>query len=67
MRSRDHDVVLVGRTIDLGCWEFGMRREWGGDGKGEVRIKETGGSTTEWTRGTPEKIYIYIEKAYKSC
>ncbi len=44
-----------------------MRREWGGDGKGEVRIKETGGSTTEWTRGTPEKIYIYIEKAYKSC
>jgi hypothetical protein len=26
MRSRDHDVVLVRRTIDLGCWEFGMGR-----------------------------------------
>jgi hypothetical protein len=28
--SRDRDVVLVRRTIDLGCWEFGMGREWGG-------------------------------------
>jgi hypothetical protein len=28
--SRSRDVVLVGRTIDLGCWEFGMGREWGG-------------------------------------
>jgi hypothetical protein len=23
-RSRDHNVVLVKRTFDLGCWEFGM-------------------------------------------
>jgi hypothetical protein len=32
MRSRDRDVVLVRCPIDLGCWEFGMGREWGGDG-----------------------------------
>jgi hypothetical protein len=37
MRSRDHDVVLVRRTINLGYWEFGMGREWGGVGKqGEI-------------------------------
>ncbi len=34
MRSQDHDVVLVGRTIKTGealrGWEFGMGREWGG-------------------------------------
>jgi hypothetical protein len=41
MRSRDHDVVLVGRTIDLRCWEFGMGRGWGGDGKGEVSLRVT--------------------------
>jgi hypothetical protein len=38
MRSRDQDVVLVRRTIDLRGWEFGMGREWGGDGKGEVSL-----------------------------
>jgi hypothetical protein len=43
MRSRDHDVVLVSCTINLGCWEFGMGREWGGDGKGEVSLRETWG------------------------
>jgi hypothetical protein len=37
MRSRDHDVVLVGRTIDLRYWEFGMGRGWGGDGEGMGR------------------------------
>jgi hypothetical protein len=41
MRSRDHDVVLARRTINLGCWEFGMGREWGGDGKGEVSSQVT--------------------------
>jgi hypothetical protein len=30
VRSRDRNVVLVKRTIDLRCWEFGM----GGDGEG---------------------------------
>ncbi len=43
MRSRDHEVVLVRRTINLGCWEFGMGREWGGDGKGEVSLQVTWG------------------------
>jgi hypothetical protein len=43
MRSRDHDVVLVRRTIDLRCWEFGMGRELGGDGKGEVGLRITWG------------------------
>ncbi len=50
MRSRDHDVVLVGRTINLGCWEFGMRREWGGDGKGEVSLRVT------WGQGGLDRI-----------
>jgi hypothetical protein len=26
-----------------------------------IWIKETGGSMAEWTRGTPEKRYIYRE------
>jgi hypothetical protein len=39
MRSRYHDVVLEGRTIDLRCWEFGMGR----DGMGEVSLRVTWG------------------------
>jgi hypothetical protein len=35
MRSRDHDVVLVRRTVDLRCWEFGM--EGNGEGMGRGR------------------------------
>jgi hypothetical protein len=50
MRSRDHDVVLVRLTIDLGCWEFGMGREWGGDGKGEVSSRVT------WGQGGQDRI-----------
>ncbi len=50
MRSRDHDVVLVGCTINLGCWEFGMRKEWGGDGKGEVSLRVT------WGQGGQDRI-----------
>ncbi len=41
MRSRDHDVVVVRRTINLGYWEFGMGREWGGVEKGEVSLRVT--------------------------
>ncbi len=41
MRSRDHDVVLVRRTINLGYWEFGTGREWGGAEKGEVSLRVT--------------------------
>jgi hypothetical protein len=33
MRSRDHDVVVVRRTINLGCWDFGMGRAWEGGGQ----------------------------------
>ncbi len=33
MRSRDHDVVLVRRTINLGCWEFEMGKGWKGRGQ----------------------------------
>jgi hypothetical protein len=50
MRSRDHDVVVVGRTIDLRCWEFGMGREWGGDGKGKVSLRVT------WGQGGQDRI-----------
>jgi hypothetical protein len=41
MRSRDHDVVVVRRTINLGYWEFGMGREWRGVEKGEVSLQVT--------------------------
>jgi hypothetical protein len=34
MRSRDHDVVVVRRTIKLGYWEFGMGRDGEGLTKG---------------------------------
>jgi hypothetical protein len=50
MRSRDRDVVLVECTIDLRCWEFGMGREWGGDGKGEVSLRVT------WGQGGQDRI-----------
>ncbi len=32
------------------------------DRRTRIWTKETGGSTTEWTRGTPEKRYIYREE-----
>jgi hypothetical protein len=41
MRSRDHEVVVVRRTINLGYWEFGMGREWGEVEKGEVSLRVT--------------------------
>jgi hypothetical protein len=50
MRSRDRDVVLVWRTIDPGCWEFRMGREWGGDGEGEVSLRAT------WGQGGQDRI-----------
>jgi hypothetical protein len=54
MRSRDHDVVLVERIIDLRCWKFGMGREWGGDGKGEVSLQVTWGQVGQ-DRITPKE------------
>jgi hypothetical protein len=39
MRSRDHDVVIVRRTINPNYWEFGMRRGWGGVEKEEVSLR----------------------------
>jgi hypothetical protein len=45
MRSRDHDDILIGRTIDLGkpqgVRKIGMGREWGGNGEGEVSLRAT--------------------------
>ncbi len=52
MRSRDRNVVLVRRTIDLGCWEFGMGREWGGDGEWEVSLRAT------WGQGGQDRITL---------
>jgi hypothetical protein len=54
-RGRDHDVVVVRRTINLGYWEFGMGRDWGGVEKGEVSLQAT------WDQGgrdpiTPRKV-----------
>jgi hypothetical protein len=56
MKSRENDVVLVRRTINLGCWEFGMGREWGGDGKGEVSLRVT------WTGSYPAKEGFQVSK-----
>jgi hypothetical protein len=39
--KRNHDVVVVRRTINLGYWEFGMGREWGGVEEGEVSLRVT--------------------------
>jgi hypothetical protein len=50
MRSWNRDVVLVKRTIDLICWEFGMGREWGGDEKGEISLRAT------WDQGEQDRI-----------
>jgi hypothetical protein len=43
MQRRDRDVVLVGRTIDLGK-PWGVRKlEWGGNGEGKVSLRATWG------------------------
>ncbi len=46
MRSRDRDVVLVRRTTYFGETpggrEFGMERDWGGFGEGEVVHEQPG-------------------------
>ncbi len=44
MRSRDHDVVVVGRKISLGYWEFGMGRGWEGGGQFRSNLRP------RWTR-----------------
>jgi hypothetical protein len=41
MRSPDPDVVLVGRTIDLGKPQGVGKLEWGGNGEGEVSLRAT--------------------------
>jgi hypothetical protein len=50
MRSRDHEVVVVRRTIILGAGNFGMGREWGGVEKGEVSSRVT------WDQGRRDPI-----------
>ncbi len=38
------DVVLVRRIFSSGTpggWDFGMGREWGGDGNGEISLRAT--------------------------
>ncbi len=64
MRSGDHDNVLVGRTIDLRCWEFGMGREWDGDGKGEVSLRVTWGQGGQ-DRITPKEGFQVCEREGK--
>jgi hypothetical protein len=52
--SRIRDVVLVRRIFSSGKprggREFGMGREWGGDGKGEVSLQAT------WDQGGRDPI-----------
>ncbi len=49
MRSQDHDVVVVRRTINLGYWEFGMGRgsERGGQFTSNLRQRWTGSYHTK--------------------
>ncbi len=54
--SRDRDVVLVGRTIDLGWWEFGM----GWDGEGEVSSRVTWDQG--WQDSTTQKEGFQVSK-----
>ncbi len=39
MWSQDRDVVLVGRTIDLGKLQGVRKLEWEGNGEGEVSLR----------------------------
>jgi hypothetical protein len=39
--KRNHDVIVVRRTINLGYWEFEIGREGGGDEEGEVSLRVT--------------------------
>jgi hypothetical protein len=64
MRSWYHDVVLVKRTIDLRCWEFGMGREWGGDGKGKVSLRVTWGQSGQ-DRITPKDSFQVSKREWK--
>ncbi len=41
MWSRDRDVVLVGRTIDLGKPRGVGKLKWEGNGEGEVSLRAT--------------------------
>jgi hypothetical protein len=60
MRSRDHDVVVVKRIIDLGYWEFGMGRGWGGVEKGEVKF--TSNLRPRWTGSYHTKEGFQVSK-----
>jgi hypothetical protein len=60
MRSGDHDVVVVRRTINLGYWEFGVGREWGGVKKGEVILQATLGP--RWTGSYHTKEGFQVSK-----
>jgi hypothetical protein len=64
MRSRDRDVVLVRRTIDLRGWEFEMGREWGGDGEGEVSLRATWGQGRR-DRITPKEGFQVSKREWK--
>ncbi len=50
MRSWDRNVVLVKRTVDLGCWEFGMGRGLERVEKGEVSLRAT------WDQGGQDRF-----------
>jgi hypothetical protein len=49
MRSRDHDVVLEGRTIDLGKPQGVRNLDWGGYGEREVSLRAT------WDQGRRDR------------
>jgi hypothetical protein len=55
MRSWGRDVVLVRRTIDLGCWEFGMGREWGEGGQFESNLGPRWTESHHAKEGFPSK------------
>jgi hypothetical protein len=59
--SQIRDVVLVRCIFNSGNprgWDFGMGREWGGDGNGEISLRATwdqGGRDPITARRVPSK------------
>ncbi len=62
--SRDCDVVLVKRTIQLGKPLGAGNLEWGGDEEGEVSLQATWGQAGQ-DRITPKEGFQVSESAWK--
>jgi hypothetical protein len=64
MQCRDRDVILVGRTVDLGKPRGVGKLGWGGNGEGEVSLRVTRGQGGQ-DRATQEEGFQVSEKGLK--